>query len=252
MRLLERFPNSHGYSGTARNLARLRQFAATMLVLAGILGCGGGGGLNHEAQSPEITHALDAADIRQLDLRFQDGEIVLSQSEDERFTVGGTITVRADDGATAKLKAAQADLVITSGKFTLLTLPPNTPDVEYKVAFEIGIPRNVDLRVIVPGMGNVAGQFELPAKTEIQVGSGTVELNLPRDTSARLSLQSNQGGVAVEKFEVQSGEVRRQLIYSEFNGSVGRMGTLSGKSLNVSVNIGDITVRGRESKDASK
>lgn len=214
-----------------------------LTVLCGA-GCKGEGKRQFEA-SRAINHTLNAAETRLLDLRFGAGALRIEQTDLPQIMIAGTIRVRTTDNDAAQLRAGALDVEITAGRFTMLTLPEAPAGFEYEIDFTLTVPRNLNLRVVL-GSGSVAGNFALPMMTDLQVGSGNIELRLPKNTSAFIHAESNVSEeLAIEGFERLTGQPVRQLTHVEFNGSVGLPMTLVGSRVEARVNAGRIAIRGK-------
>lgn len=216
----------------------------TALLVGSFIACGGGQSLEFQAEKP-ISRVIPAAETEMLDLRFRTGSIRINPCDTDEIKVEGKVYVSTTDQATAKLKSEEVDIQATPpGKVTILDLPESTDGIEYEIELDIAVPRDIDLRVVL-GSGDVETNLELPNRTDVQLGSGGIKVNLPKDFSAQINAKSNMGDVTVEGFETKTGEVRRQLIYSEFNGAVGTE-WLGGKKVELSVNSGSILIQGDE------
>lgn len=220
-----------GALGGVRSLAAFGALAA--LAFAAVFACEGTRGLDFEAEK-EINHNIPASEVQLLDLRFRRGAVELIMSEDSEIRIRGKIYVTTTDQATARLKKEKVDLVITTGELIIVSLPEDGEDFAYEAELTVAVPRGIDLRVVV-GEGNIETNMILPDRTSVQVGDGEIRMHLPRDFSAQIRAKSNMGSVEVEGFDHRSGEPRRQLIYSEFDGAIG-MQWLGGKRIDASAN----------------
>lgn len=213
------------------------------LMVSSFLACGGRHGLEFQAEKPVSKH-IDGSGVSMIDLRFHTGSIRFTQSPTKEISVEGKIYINTTDQATARLKAEQVDLEVSStgGRYVLVQLPEKEEDSNYEVELNVAIPKGVDLRLSL-GSGEIESAINLPKKTDIQVGSGAVRINLPKETSAQIMAKNNMGDITVDGFDTQSGKVQRQLIYSEFNGAVGTE-WLAGNKLDLSVSSGSIVIQG--------
>lgn len=199
-------------------------------------------------QTVPLEATIDASDVLILDLRMPQGSIEIEQAEGDTIEISGMLDVTCSDEATGRLKASKAGVEWTEGRVCIVTLPDPGEEATYEIDLLIKIPRNVNLRILLES-GPIEANIELPAKVDCQVGSGSVYFSIPRSTSARIDAKTNSGNISIEGFETMSGKVRRQLMYADFDGSIGRQGGLGGKRLEVHVNRGEIVIEAREEED---
>ena len=73
-------------------------------------------------------------------------------------------------------------------------------------------------------------------------------MKLPARARAEVQAESNRGDVTLEGFAKMNGEVRKQLMYSEFRGTLGEpvrgMARINTPQLELRVNSGTITLHG--------
>jgi len=227
----------------SRFLVHFPLAGACLFICVLLANCKGQGKRQFENQKL-INHAIDARQTKLLDLRFGVARVTLEQNESPEIQIDGIIHVRTTDRDAAQLRASSLDLQVTEGHFTMIELPKPPEGFEYEVELTIGIPRNLNLRAVLEA-GSITGQIALPMVTDLQVGSGGIELKLPRNTSAFIQAESNVGEVRVENFDRKTGNPVRQLTHDGFSGSIGLPMTLVGSRLEARVNTGDISIQGK-------
>ncbi len=218
--------------------------AVAWLTLAGGgLACRGNRAGEFEEIKP-IQLDLDSRSIAMLDLRFPEASVTLVRAEaGDPLRVEGALRILSSDEATARLRASQLEPDLKLGAYTLLSLPPAQDDFAYEASFTIALPPGINLRLTM-GAGNVFWELPLPQKTSVEVGRGVVVFSLPGETAAEVIAETNMGNVTVEGFAQIQGEVRRELVYAEYDSTLGDADQARGRQLEIRVNTGRISLTG--------
>lgn len=224
-----------------------------LFAFALLIGCGVERDSVRRSAPKPISIELDAAEVKIVEARISSAEIEFSQGEQDKIVIEGNLFCEASDQHAAEIHISNLDLQIVHGRVTLVSLPEAPEGFGYRAVLKITVPRNVNLRVL-QGEGRVTGDIQLPLMTDIQLGTGAVELRLPRDTSAFVSAQVNIASpedFVVGDFDRVNGEPARQLTHVLFEGQIGTPLQLVGSQLEVRVNAGSCRIRGREETPAT-
>lgn len=224
-----------------------------LFALASLVGCGVESDAARRSAPKPISIELDAAEVKIVEARFDSAEIEFVQGEQDKIVIEGELFCEASDQHAAEIHISNLELQIVHGRVTLISLPASPEGFGYRANLRVTVPRSVNLRVL-QGEGRVTGDIQLPLMTDIQLGTGAVDLRLPRDTSAFVSAQVNiatQEDFVVGEFARVNGEPARQLTHVLFEGQLGTPLQLVGSQLEVRVNAGSCRIRAQEATPAN-
>lgn len=187
-----------------------------------------------------VSFSLDGSEVKVFEARFDSADLSFVQGEPDKILIDGEIVSGATDQRAADIQVTKLDLNVIHGRVTMIGLPAASNGFSHRAHLRITLPRNVNLRV-TQGEGEVSGHLVLPFMTEIELGNGTVDLELPRNTAAFVAAEVNIAPpeeFVIKGFEKINGAPQFQLTRAAFEGLIGTPLQLVGSRLEVRVNSG--------------
>lgn len=208
---------------------------------------------NSKEEEKSVSQSVEVRDVRRIEIEFSVGEIEIRQGEAREVKVKGNVKVKGKRRAKVA-EALEAVKIEISGDRDLkirLDRPAKfRSGYQYSVDLHILVPIGVDLDVEL-NVGKLRAQLELPQKARFRVNVGELRLVLPRSSAAHVDADVNVGDVRISGFEEQNRRPRRRsLVGARFQGVIGDRDAARDRNLKLSVNVGEIVVRGRNGAGA--
>ncbi|WP_162909519.1 DUF4097 family beta strand repeat-containing protein [Aggregatilinea lenta] len=219
------------------------------------------------------TVAIDPGEPVRVEIDSQVGNIEIRSGATDEITVEWTKTASgfSDGSAQDRLNKMSVDASEQDGTVSVVVDAGHTNNNFFSDIF--GRANSVDLTITVPdellaldvglNIGEISidnvdvGELALTNNTgdmvfsgaltgdgpfEVRTNIGTVTLELPADTTAQVDATTDIGTVKVEDFDTISGSGSENVPGDEWTGSIGS-GQDGSRTLEVRVNIGDVTIR---------